>query len=382
MQDAQLGFKNNQLVLKDTKFQIGNSDARISGSIEMREALGKKKNFMTGVLDVKSEYLNINELKKAYLYRLNTNGAVHKKIDTEHLLNIDNLNESLKAFESKTNSLHEVKDQLLKVPGNCDLSIALNANRVDIRNMKMEKLDGRIKLKEEKADIEFSTHTNIGSVNGTLSYKYLNSNRADVYFDSRMNRIHVGRLKDIFPEVNTLFPPLNTMDGILDAQIVSYFPLNAKMEVDLSSLYATCSLEGDNMVLMSNELYHEIAKKVRIKDKERNIIEHIAVDCIAGESKIKVFPFKLDINGCSFLIGGEHNMDMNFAYHVDVLKSFIPIDFGINVKGNLEGFKTQLAKTKFKSLFNKPLNYEDFRMSKKRIMNEMQVKIMKLAGNI
>ena len=68
-------------------------------------------------------------------------------------------------------------------------------------------------------------------------------------------------------------------------------------------------------------------------------------------------------------------MDMSFDYHIDVLKSPIPFNFGLNINGMIGDFKYKLGKTKYTSIYKKPMEYEVFRMSKQRKMDEVRAEI-------
>ena len=50
-------------------------------------------------------------------------------------------------------------------------------------------------------------------------------------------------------------------------------------------------------------------------------------------------------------VGGTHNLDMTFNYHVSVLKSPVPFKLGIDITGNLDDFKFKVTKCKYKDLF-------------------------------
>lgn len=93
------------------------------------------------------------------------------------------------------------------------------------------------------------------------------------------------------------------------------------------------------MPIGAKEGYHQIADKLRFKDKDRNLIDRITVDFIAKDRMIDIFPFALDMDRYRFLVGGKHSMDMSFNYHIDVLKSPVPFNFGLNVDGKIGDFK-------------------------------------------
>ena len=147
------------------------------------------------------------------------------------------------------------------------------------------------------------------------------------------------------------------------------------MNVDLKSVYAACALHGKDMVLFSNESFRQIADKLRFKDKKNNPIDEISVEFIAKDQLIDIFPFALDMDRYQFIVGGKHSMDMSFDYHIDVLKSPIPFNFGLNINGMIGDFKYKLGKTKYTSIYKKPMEYEVFRMSKQRKMDEVRAEI-------
>lgn len=130
------------------------------------------------------------------------------------------------------------------------------------------------------------------------------------------------------------------------------------------------------MPIGAKEGYHQIADKLRFKDKDRNLIDRITVDFIAKDRMIDIFPFALDMDRYRFLVGGKHSMDMSFNYHIDVLKSPVPFNFGLNVDGKIGDFKYKLGKTKYTDTFGNPLQLEEFRMSKQRKMDEVKAGIM------
>ena len=42
------------------------------------------------------------------------------------------------------------------------------------------------------------------------------------------------------------------------------------------------------------------------------------------------------------------DLDMNFEYHISILKSPIPFKLGLNITGNLDDMKFRLGKAKYK----------------------------------
>lgn len=66
---------------------------------------------------------------------------------------------------------------------------------------------------------------------------------------------------------------------------------------------------------------------------------------------IEIFPFLLEMDRYKVAVGGEHNIDMTFKYHVSLLKSPIPFRAGVDISGSLEKMKFRITKAKYKDLF-------------------------------
>jgi hypothetical protein len=47
-------------------------------------------------------------------------------------------------------------------------------------------------------------------------------------------------------------------------------------------------------------------------------------------------------------ISGKQDLEMNFDYHISVLKSPIPMKMGININGNMDDFKFRIGKAQYK----------------------------------
>lgn len=81
------------------------------------------------------------------------------------------------------------------------------------------------------------------------------------------------------------------------------------------------------------------------------MIDNIAVDLVVEDNKIEVFPFLVEMDRYRVAVGGTHNLDMTFNYHLSVLKSPVPFKLGIDITGNLDDFKYKITKCKYKDLF-------------------------------
>lgn len=81
------------------------------------------------------------------------------------------------------------------------------------------------------------------------------------------------------------------------------------------------------------------------------MIDSISVDILVRDGVVEIFPFLLEIDRYKVAVGGEHNMDMSFKYHVSLLKSPLPFRAGVDISGTLDKMKFRVTKAKYKDWF-------------------------------
>ena len=101
---------------------------------------------------------------------------------------------------------------------------------------------------------------------------------------------------------------------------------------------------------MDGETFAEISKKFFFKNKERNLIDSIAVNISVKDGYVTVYPFAVAMDRYRAAVGGTQDLDMNFDYHISILKSPIPFKRGLNITGNLDDMKFRLGRAKYKNL--------------------------------
>ncbi|MEG1644139.1 MAG: hypothetical protein RR293_08365, partial [Bacteroidales bacterium] len=102
-------------------------------------------------------------------------------------------------------------------------------------------------------------------------------------------------------------------------------------------------------VLMDGETFAEISKMLLFKNKKENVFDSISVNMAINNGNVIVYPFVVEIDRYKAAIGGEQGLDMNFKYHISILKSPLPFKMGINITGNLDKIKFRLGKAKYKN---------------------------------
>ena len=84
------------------------------------------------------------------------------------------------------------------------------------------------------------------------------------------------------------------------------------------------------------------------KNKKRNLIDSIYVNMTVDNGNVTVYPFVVQMDRYRAAVGGTQDLDMNFKYHISVLKSPVPFKLGVNISGNLDKMKFRVGKAKYK----------------------------------
>ena len=106
------------------------------------------------------------------------------------------------------------------------------------------------------------------------------------------------------------------------------------------------------------------------------MIDSIAVDLAIHNNKIEVFPFLVEMDRYKVAVGGTHNLDMTFDYHISVLKSPVPFKLGIDIKGNLDDFKFKIVKCRYKD-FLKPAKQAELDSTRHNIRQDIREAVRK-----
>ena len=194
--------------------------------------------------------------------------------------------------------------------------------------------------------------------------------------DLDMEDVKVEKLIALFPSIDTLVPMLRSFEGVLDCQVTATCKMDSTMSLIMPSINSSCYLHGDNMVLLDGETFTEISKTLMFKNKKRNMIDSISVDLAIKDNKIEVFPFLVEMDRYKVAVGGTHNLDMTFNYHLSVLKSPVPFKLGIDITGNLDDFKYKITKCKYKDIF-KPAKQAELDSTRKNIRKDIRDAVRK-----
>lgn len=349
MEGTNVEYNTNRITLKDARLHLGKSDLRLNGQLSQLRAAALRGGTLKGKLTVQSDLIDCNQLLLAMNRGARFAEADEKapaSFNTDSITALEYQNMEIGAQDTLRT---DTTTQLMIIPKFLDLSLQTDAKRIQFKDLELENVVGEVVVRDQVLNLsELRMNSNIGDGSLTMVYSTPDEAHASMGLELGLNKILVNKLIDLFPSMDTLVPMLRSFEGVVDCQITATCQTDSTMSVLLPTLNASCFMRGKDMVLLDGETFAEISKTLMFKNKKRNLIDSIAVDLAIKDSKIEVFPFLVEMDRYKVAVGGTHNMDMTFDYHLSVLKSPVPFKLGIDITGNLDDFKFKIVRCKYK----------------------------------
>mgnify|MGYP002297852935 CR=1 FL=1 len=317
--------RQHEDILKNASMRIGRSNLTASGSVYGLYAAMKKGKMLKANLEIASRNLDCNQLINALNFPQDTLQA-----------------------ETDTVSSSEPM-QLFVIPKNIDFELKTNLKKVTYGNMVFENVKGAVDIRNQAVYLKKLTMRGLeADLETTLVYRARRKTRGYAGFDFRLRKVNIGKLVDFIPSLDTIVPMLRSFKGMVDFDATAEAVLDSNLNVKIPSLKAAMHIKGDSLVLMDGETFAEISKTLMFKNKKRNVFDSISVNLTVQDGNVTVYPFLLQIDRYKAAVGGTQGLDMNFNYHISVLKSPLPFKAGVNITGNLDKMKIRIGKAKYK----------------------------------
>lgn len=313
------------ITLKNASLRIGRSSLTASGAVHGLYAAMKKDEMLKANLDISSRNLDCNQLINALNFPQDTLQAETDTVSSSEPL------------------------QLFVIPSNIDFELKTNLNKVTYGNMVFEHVRGAVDIRNQAVYLKKLTMRGLeADVETTLVYRARKKTHGYAGFDFRLRQVNIGKLVDFIPSLDTIVPMLRSFKGMVDFDAAAEAVLDSNLNVKIPTLRAAMHIKGDSLVLMDGETFAEISKTLMFKNKKRNVFDSISVNLTVKDGNVTVYPFLLQIDRYKAAVGGTQGLDMNFNYHISVLKSPLPFKAGVNITGNLDKMKIRIGKAKYK----------------------------------
>lgn len=323
MKKTSVTVGNRMITLKNATFRVGHSDLTATGSIYDLYGTMKRHRPLRAKLEISSRNLDCNQI-----------------------INSLNFPEDTLQAEADTTSSSLA---LFVVPKNLDFELQTNLKRVKYDSMVFEDVQGAVDIRNQAVHLKnLSMRGMDAQMNATLVYRAREKKSGYAGFDFKLHKINIAKLVEFAPSLDTIVPMLRSFQGVVDFDAAAEAVLDSNLNIKIPSLRSAVHIKGDSLVLMDGETFAEISKMLMFKNKKRNMFDSISVNMTIKDGNVTVYPFIVQIDRYKAAVGGTQGLDMNFNYHISILKSPLPFKMGVNITGNLDKMKFKLGKAKYK----------------------------------
>lgn len=347
LNDIDVEFSTDSLVLRDVKYAVGHSDFLINGTVSnLRRAMTSRRHVPIEIgFNLRSDTINVNELVRAMF----AGGSYAARLDSDRQsINLDKIDDEA-ALEKAVSVESDTVSGPFLVPHNIKASLKMRARNIIYADMLMNRFVGVVDIYDGAISLNrLSARTDMGSVDLSALYSAPNRERMEFGFGVKIKDFHLDRFLAMFPSVDSIMPMLKDISGIVNADIAATTNVDTLMNFVVPTLRAAIKVEGDSLVLLDADTFKMLSKWLFFKNKKNNMINHMNVEAVVENSQLELFPFMFDIDRYRLGVMGHNDLSLNYDYHISVLKSPLPFKFGINLRGTPDDMKIRLGGAKFK----------------------------------
>jgi hypothetical protein len=337
MPKTKFSFQPGVISLDHAKLEIGNSDIEATGKLyKFGEAFFNNK-LLKGELEVNSKLLDINEIVQ----------AINQGTDSSH----EDPEEIIANNREKETTAEQPKSFV--VPKKLDLSLKSDFKQVTYKNFNIDDLYGVITVKDQKIDLSNLQMTTMAAkMTTSAAYESKTKGVAGLDFDFKIFDIDLSKLTELLPVLDTLLPMVDSFEGKVNARMKGNSKIDKNLDMNAASIDAIAHVAGTDLVILSGKTFEKMAKMLFFKNKEKNTIDQLEFAMIFQDEQIEIFPSVVTVDRYKVAIGGHHNLDLTYDYHVSILKSPMPFKAGLDLNGTEEDMDFKITKAKYKHLFS------------------------------
>ena len=343
-------FNNDSVSIKNLQYKMGHSDFTVNGIVSnMRKAFTSTtgRQPLRVNFEMLSDTIDVNQITEALI--IGSSYAAADESEKHKILH--ELSDDEEKMEEHIARLTEnAPDTVMPilVPENLDAQFNMRSNNVLYSDFRLQNMTGQMLAYGGNLNLRnLSASSEVGAIDLSALYSGLHPDDLRFGFGLKLNDFHINRFLKLVPAVDSILPVMRDFGGVISVDIAATTDIDRNMNLILPSLDAAIDIQGDSLVILSPETFSSVAKWLLFKDKKRNIIDHMNVQMIVRDNQIDVYPFIFDFDRYKIGVQGYNDFNLNFNYHVAVLKSPIPFKFGINISGNPDKYKVRLGGAKF-----------------------------------
>lgn len=329
--DIKFKYKPEKCEIQSASVVFGNSDYYLSGVVTGLEKWISHEDMLRGDLNFTSNYTNVDDLLDVF------SGMGSDKDTLERQRKEDNVAKEANPFI---------------VPKDVDFTLHTRIREALAYGNNLQELAGDVRVKDGIAVLDqVGFVCKAARMQLTGMYRTPRVNHIFVGMDFHLLDINISELVDMIPMVDTLFPMLSSFDGHANFHLAAETYVNAFYKPKMSTLRGAMSITGDSLVVLDNKTFETIGKYLLFKKSTKNVIDSLDMQMTIFRNEVEVYPFLLKMDKYQLCVAGRHNLDNNYDYHLEILKSPLPTRMALDVKGVMPKLGFSLSKCRYAEMF-------------------------------
>jgi len=287
--DMELNFNPKNVTLKNLDMFVGRSDFKMNGTLDNVLAYYFNGDMLTGILNLNSDYININEFSSS-------------------------TSEATTAESSDTSSL-----EIINIPNNINFTLKTKINKLIYDNLDIDNVNGGLHIYEQKVEMK---NLSMNLLDGNLimdgAYSTPEIKKAKVNFMLKINNFDIKKSFVTFNTVQKLAPIAENASGKFSSELTLNTDLNEKMEPIYQSMNGAGRLTTKTVVIENVKSINKLADAIKYDKLKKMELNNINISFSFAEGKINVEPFDIKLGNFKSTIQGFTSFDQSIDYVMNI----------------------------------------------------------------
>ena len=284
-----LTFTPQYLKLSETAIHIGKNDISVNSSFENYIGYALKGTTIKGNLNISSNHFNINDFMSS------SSATTETTKDT------------------KSESIADAS--IVEVPRNIDFQMEANMKKVLFDKMTFNNMNGKITIKNGKADMSnLSMNTMGGNVVMNGYYSTENVKKPELKAGFKLNNLLFAQTYKELDMVQQLAPVFENLKGNYSGNINILTDLDATMSPVLSTLQGDGTLTTHDLSLSSIKAIDQIADAIKQPNLKNMKVKDLNISFKIKDGKVATTPFDIKLGAYNINLSGTTSLDQKIDY--------------------------------------------------------------------
>jgi hypothetical protein len=333
-------FTPQYLQLSETTANIGKNDVTADSRFENYMAYALKGKTLKGSLNIRSNHFNLNDF-------------------------MSGTGDSVATTAADTTAM-----SIIEIPKNIDFVLTANMKEVLMNNMSFNNINGRLTIKDGKADMHnLSMNTMGGSVTMNGYYSTANVKKPELNAGFNIAGISFAQAYKDLDMVRQLAPVFESLKGNFSGNINVQTDLDEQMSPVLQTMQGYGSLSTKDLSLSGVNIIDEIADAANKPDLKEITVKDMAIDFTIKDGRVATKPFDIKWKDYNLNLSGTTGLDQTIAY---TGKIQLPASTGIG--------KYTTVDLKIEGTFSSPKVAIDMKSMAKQALNVVKDQALEKLG--